>query len=324
MLTRIERINPNVAKNQIVIVWAMHRFCNYDCSYCDTVNHSKEVDLIPYDKFVQITKNIRNTYKDKRIKFNMSGGEPFIHSKIVDILKMFKDEGIDYVSVTTNGSPPTKKYLEAEEYLDFIVFSWHFEYVNEQKLKDTLLALDKNKNVVSLMFLPGRLDKVKEMVDWFTKNDINFVLRRIRPLYTEDGNFNLPGSSGLNGVHMQHKNPYSYYSTEEHEYMESFSLASTEKLKNIRVTDSDGSTWTDNVNTLLKNRTNDFRGWTCNAGLESLRIDADGTVYRADCKFGGPIGNILTRVDLPSGPIICGKRWCNCASDIPLTKYRNV
>ena len=47
-----------------------------------------------------------------------------------------------------------------------------------------------------------------------------------------------------------------------------------------------------NVNDLLINKTNAFKGWTCHAGLESLMINWDGDVHRATCRVGGSLGNI--------------------------------
>jgi hypothetical protein len=69
---------------------------------------------------------------------------------------------------------------------------------------------------------------------------------------------------------------------------------------------------------------NKFKGWTCNAGLESLMINWDGEVHRATCRVGGSIGNIyLKTFDVPKNPIDCTRDWCTCAADIPITKIKN-
>ena len=79
--------------------------------------------------------------------------------------------------------------------------------------------------------------------------------------------------------------------------------------------------WLDNVNTLTKNKWNTFKRWKCMAGIETLMIDNDGSVYRATCKQGGVLGNIETGFTLEQDPVLCMKQWCNCAADLNTTKW---
>ena len=64
-----------------------------------------------------------------------------------------------------------------------------------------------------------------------------------------------------------------------------------------------------------------FKGWQCMAGLETLMIDNDGSVYRATCKQGGVLGNISNWLPAQEDPILCAKQWCNCASNPNTTKW---
>jgi MoaA/NifB/PqqE/SkfB family radical SAM enzyme len=75
------------------------------------------------------------------------------------------------------------------------------------------------------------------------------------------------------------------------------------------------------ANDVIKDKRNEFKGWTCNAGLESLMINWDGEVHRATCRVGGSLGNIYNGTfESPTAPITCTRTWCTCAADIPLTK----
>ena len=56
-------------------------------------------------------------------------------------------------------------------------------------------------------------------------------------------------------------------------------------------------------------------------GIETLMIDHDGSVWRATCRQGGVLGNIETGFTLEEDPILCAKRWCNCAADLNTTKW---
>jgi MoaA/NifB/PqqE/SkfB family radical SAM enzyme len=75
------------------------------------------------------------------------------------------------------------------------------------------------------------------------------------------------------------------------------------------------------ANDVIKHKLNQFEGWKCNAGLESLMINWDGEVHRATCRVGGSLGNIYNGTfESPVAPITCTRKWCTCAADIPLTK----
>jgi hypothetical protein len=89
---------------------------------------------------------------------------------------------------------------------------------------------------------------------------------------------------------------------------------------NIIVHYSDDSSEESNVNDLLANESNKFKGWLCWAGLQNITIDSDGNVWRAICKVGGKLGDIHNGFDVPTEPIICTKDSCNCAADIQLSK----
>ena len=75
------------------------------------------------------------------------------------------------------------------------------------------------------------------------------------------------------------------------------------------------------ANDLIMSGMNNFAGWKCWAGVDGINIDMWGNMYRADCQFGGPIGN-MERYKLPTEPITCGKTVCGCLSDIYIRKDR--
>lgn len=91
-------------------------------------------------------------------------------------------------------------------------------------------------------------------------------------------------------------------------------------FKNIIVHREDGISEESNVNDLLADETNRFQGWICWAGVQNVTIDNQGTVYRAICRVGGPLGNIYDGFTMPEEPIVCTKQKCTCAADIQLSK----
>ena len=79
----------------------------------------------------------------------------------------------------------------------------------------------------------------------------------------------------------------------------------------------------ENVNDILLRKDNQYFGWECWAGVESLLIDSKGDVYIASCKQR-KLGNIQTGFTMPTEPTICASNWCACAASLNITKTQKV
>ena len=318
-LVRVEHNNKKY-KEWVRIEWNMGRRCNFDCSYCGADLHDNTSKHMPFEKFEYAVKTMREFYADKQIRMSITGGEPFVHPRILDILELFSRYGVEECSTITNGSLPLEKYQRALELIDSLIFSWHFEFLREDHMKSVLAQLPNNKVKVHLMYLPGKLQEIQSVVEWLNANEIRFIIRRIRPMTNlQTGEMNKPYSSGMKFSGRQYAGAENYYNQAELDYMESFNRAGTAEM-NCELFTQDES-WFDNVNTLTKNKWNTFKKWKCMAGIETLMIDNDGSVYRATCKQGGVLGNIETGFTLEEDPVICAKEWCNCAADLNTTKW---
>jgi MoaA/NifB/PqqE/SkfB family radical SAM enzyme len=92
---------------------------------------------------------------------------------------------------------------------------------------------------------------------------------------------------------------------------------------NTVITDEHGTETMYHANDIIKLHMNQWKDWTCSAGIESLMINWDGDVHRATCRVGGSLGNIYQDTFVaPGGPVVCTRDWCTCAADIPLTKFK--
>jgi MoaA/NifB/PqqE/SkfB family radical SAM enzyme len=108
------------------------------------------------------------------------------------------------------------------------------------------------------------------------------------------------------------------------------------KPKYLTATDAQGQQTFYDVEDMIAQDLNRFQGWECDAGLESLYIDYDGSVWVANCagsranpnaahphfkqKFGY-VGSILEdQYQWPKSAVICPFSHCGCGADIPVTK----
>lgn len=322
-LIRVEHTNKDY-KSQVRIEWNIGKRCNFDCSYCGNYLHDNKSSHLSIETCEYTIKKLREFYSDKKIRVSLTGGEPFVHPRILEILSLFKKYNIDEVSVISNGSLPVTKYVKSLEYLDNIIFSWHFEFLRIEHMKNVLETIqqakhDKQHMHVHLMFLPTKMQETKDAMHWLDEKEIDYVIRRIRPVKNDKtGDINPIFTSGMKNEGVPMPAATGYYNDEEIEWLDNIQVAGTHLNCELWTTDKN---WKDNVNTLLKNKWNTFKGWKCMAGIETLAIDNDGSIYRATCKQGGIIGNIKSGFKLSAEPITCKKQWCNCAADLNTTKW---
>ncbi len=330
--------------------WFIGRRCNYDCSYCSALehdNHSGHVSLEVVKSMVaQLKTHIQN--KNKKFKMSITGGEPFVHPKMLDIIHLIKQElDPQQFAFVTNGSVPLQKYEQAIELgVTHITFSYHMERSEKerQKLNETIKAVDKifkskfdnNINmIVNLMMLPGKLNEIKDMMEDFEQHEINYTIRDIEPNFTANGRMIRPYEPGYeltkhikNDEAFRYKNRQdnvkktaeNYYTQEERDFLES-AMSKTD-WNNVRVYNQDGSTEETHTDELIKHGRTNFRDWRCYVGIDHMYVDWDGRVWTALCRQGGVIGNISGKINFPQQPIKCWLDYCRCNVNIWTRKYK--
>ena len=156
---------------------------------------------------------------------------------------------------------------------------------------------------VNVMAHHEHMDKVKEAVEVLQRIGVKYAVRRIR--WTE-GDHNVFDDMRYDGLDLK------------------WILENDATAKPNTIIYSDGEPVIIHANDVIKKHLNQFKGWNCNIGIESLMINWDGEVHRATCRVGGSLGNIYQgNLVVPTAPIDCTRDWCTCAADIPITKIKN-
>ena len=328
-----EYISPNLKEDTINIEWRFSVKCNYDCSYCMPLLHNNNTHVTTFEEMKIGIRNIKKTNPGKKITIALAGGEPFIHPRILDILKMLKKEGVVKIHISTNLSLPADTYIKSFEWLDALTTSFHFENTDTQIFKTKFLKISKSissdKNIKFLLLLcPGKLSETEEIIKWLNENNIRYSVRKIKPLYRLDNNkinqsiFNggvvgskaYPKYTGL-GWDTDHNN---YYNTKELELLDTFKNSYT----NLLGYDTDGNEYKLDWNYLPMQNKNNFMGWECFIGVHSFLIHENGDIYRENCGVGGLIGNIFISAPKIDQPVICPHKWCNCGFGLEAHKRK--
>jgi MoaA/NifB/PqqE/SkfB family radical SAM enzyme len=294
----MKQINPVYPhQDQIKIEWNLGKRCNYDCSYCPTSIHdnvSNHTDINILESAVDQLCKLKTP-----LRISLTGGEPCVHPDIEDLLDYFKRKNVFWVNVTTNGTRGYRWYLENEMFFNHLVFSLHFEF-DYTRIVDTILKYydaTEREFFVNVMAHHSFIPQVKKVIKKFNEIGIKYAVRRIR---WTDGDHNIFDDLKYDGKDLE------------------WILSQDATAKpNCRVDNE----YIIHANDIIKKNLNQFKGWKCNAGIESLMINWDGEVHRATCRVGGSLGNIYQGTFIaPREPVICTRDWCTCAADIPLTK----
>lgn len=284
----------------IKVEWNLGKRCNYDCSYCPAAIHD---NYSPHTDFeiLKLTVDKLNTLP-KPVRLSLTGGEPCVHPHVEQLTRYIKEKHMT-LSITTNGT--RKPLWYTMQNVDQYVFSLHFEY-DWSSVLNTIRTVHEQVNgthiLVHVMAHQDKMKEVRKAVDFLDFFAIPYAIRRVR--WTE-GDRDLFDDMR--------------YDQKDLDWI----LEHVATVKPNCTVFVDEGTKLLHANDIIKLHLNQFKDWSCNAGLESLMINWDGDVHRATCRVGGSLGNIYNGTfTIPTEPVICDRNYCTCAADIPLTKVK--
>lgn len=287
-------------QNSIHVEWNLGKRCNLDCSYCPAEihdNYSPHTDISVLENAVD-----KLSLLEKPIRISLTGGEPCVHPKIESFIAYMRPR-VNWINITTNITR-TADWYTCQSFVNHWVYSLHFEDDSwEERTCKIVDIRDRDPNrlfQVNVMVHHQYMDRVKKAVDFFEYENVPYVLRRIRWTERHDCFDDMK------------------YSTEDLNWL----LNNESTAKPNVIVDNEELY---HANDIIKEHLNQFKGWKCAAGTESLMINWDGEVHRATCRVGGSLGNIYKGTfEQPTEWVTCTRKWCTCAADIPLSKIKNT
>jgi len=202
----IVKINP--VDPAFVISWHIHDRCNFDCMYCPDKWHNLDSNTKSLGELQKCWLEIYNKTKHRNLKYKigLTGGEVTLNHDLLDFLKWLEQNYKDYIQsigIVTNGTASQKLYADLVKYLNWISFSTHSEFFNEEKFFQNVVSVKQiientNKTVhVNIMDEPWHLQRIEIYKRFLTKLNINFSISeidwslQIRPIAKINPNKNL-------------------------------------------------------------------------------------------------------------------------------------
>jgi MoaA/NifB/PqqE/SkfB family radical SAM enzyme len=328
-LIEIKSARPGVLE----VNWSINNICTNSCSYCSEIlwngtNH--HYDWSHAEKFLKVL-----FQKYEKTHFYLTGGEPTVSPFLLDLCQLIHENNGD-IYITTNGVASIRKYEELSKYVLGFSFSWHpeFQKSNSEWLEKVAYISTLSHVLVRVMAPADNLEKVQAFVDQIKSMDRNFQYEivKIQPrgdisivpftykkedesvLFQTTKRINVNTTNFL--TYRKHKMVFDESRIAHDAFDYVFNVENKQDIKNYFQKDSIGA------NDLAQRGLDNFQGWECNAGIESLFIDWNGEVKKAVCKVDGIIGNVqdTDNIKWPAGSVICPFKRCDCIADVRITK----
>lgn len=303
------------------LTWVINNICTNACSYCPKGLHDGKNHHYEWDNAKKFVNELMARHK--KINISIAGGEPTLSPHLPELVKMFHDKG-NTVTVTTNGARSPRYYEEISPYVNGFSFSFHPSF-EDPNFKEKVQAANKySSTTVRVMMDTRHWNRCVEIYQYYVKQtDVSVEAVRLQ-------DWSVGNILGRNYTSEQDR----WILENPHRSVKLSFGAVLKFVKRRKIPVSmgckyhwDDGTISDHPDTIdiINSGLNDFRGWECDIGLESLFVHYDGDIQRANCRQGTPnriIGNINESelIQWPTEPEICVQKECHCSTDIIISK----
>jgi organic radical activating enzyme len=296
----IKSLPSDVKSEMMFIDIELGDVCNYQCSYCLPISYSGN-EWLDYNTLISFFERVvvpNNTF------VNLSGGEPSLYPRITSLLKYLNKKGC-YINFVSNASRSLKWWKKHIKYIGKPILSYHLEFQKIDSFINKLKELTKTNLVqVNIPMIHDRFDECLEISERIKEID-NLLI-------------------SLKVLKNKRENKLFKYTDEQFKIMSkkvfTKRTVSEPPLYNMPILIfEDGSKQNLNHQKLINNKQNNFKGWKCWKGMNSIKIHSNGDYYLASCELGNKkkYGNINDNIiKLPTAPSICDMDYCFCVSDI--------
>lgn len=318
------------SENEIYIDYITSTVCNFKCSYCfpglndGNFKFQDDIYLVKenFDALIFFYRSVLN--KDK-IRVHLTGGEPTLWKHFEELCEHLKKHDVR-LSVSTNGTRGVEWWKNVSTLVDDVQFSIHSEFVNLDKVIETMDYLYVETDVVvsaSVFMDPDRWEDNVNIVQRMSEHPIPWFLK-VMPII----------KVGNSQIYKDFQKQYLDHKIRKIPNAEWLSKKiNQDKIdpinkKEIYFMFDDGSSENYNYNKILNNNWHHFKGWKCNLGLDKICIDRDGTMngscgvnvsFLSGLNFYSNNFKTILNIQNPNA-VICTADYCDCTSNIEISK----
>lgn len=321
----IKQIAHNQPDNVLRIEYMLGNICNQKCNYCfpgsnEGDQHWPDVEIVKtnlshlLDYYTQYRKTVFNIF--------FVGGEPTLWKDFLELCKYLKSKYDCILEISTNGTRSLVWWEQAAQYLDHINISVHHEYASVHKiLKLSDYLYEQNVFVnVDVLVDPLLYDYCLELIEKLKASNHKW------PIIAKVVNYN--------GIVKYTDSQLRYFDQPIKQYpsVEWFEKTACKDQTKIIIIKEDNTEFaTDSDSWVTRNKLNFFKGWTCNLGVDHIKIFHNGTItgncqqilYNKNQHYNLYNENFKEIFNPTIAPVICSKTVCECAGEISINKWKN-
>jgi 7,8-dihydro-6-hydroxymethylpterin dimethyltransferase len=153
---------PSHQQGVFLPVVAITSACNLNCPICYTINRRDQPYHMPIEQFAGVLEQLKIADPATTI-INITGGEPTLHPRFLDMMKMCADVGVRRVTISTHGLT----FLENEDML---------RRLSEMRARIILSFNSFHKETWKAMTGMDLLDRKLRVLDLLEKHDVHTTL----------------------------------------------------------------------------------------------------------------------------------------------------
>jgi len=320
------RIKSNMPKDTLRIEIFLSDFCNYKCFYCSDNFNGKTQQWPKLDKILPNFEHLLNYYSKnankKKFIIHIGGGEPTLWKDLIPFSKSIKDKFNCSISITTNGSRSIRWWKHNSKFLDHVSISVHHESVDPTHISKVGDILYKNRVALWCLVLmdPNCWKKCLNLIDILKKSKYRWSINA-RPIFHPDIKYSEEQKKFLE---TKTRHPGLLYNLFVEKLKEPKYIGPTVYFKNF--TKKVKENW------LVINGYNNFKGWSCNVGVETLFIGKTGNIqgicgnllYQKDYFYNIYEDNFKNKFNPDIIPTTCQTDFCHCQPEVNCSKSSNL
>jgi organic radical activating enzyme len=322
--------------NYLYITYSITSTCNYNCNYCWPNAHDGKYRFpVNLELVCNNLEHLISTYKTKfnktNVRLTINGGEPTLWPELGEFVKRMHESTGCRITLNTNGSRTVRWWEEYANYFDDIQISVHREQCDVNHIKQLLDLIYTNTDTfcgAQVLMDPLAWDTSMSILNQLVDHPTPWLVKTVLITDPTTGAV-MPNyqNEHLNFMRdaVKKRPPEDYI-----EHMKSSGKIDETDKKEAKIIFSNGTEEPYNTFRLMENGWNKFYGWDCNVGIDRLGISYSGEV-EGNC--GEKVFDTSLNIYDPDFiekfkptmilPIKCKKIYCDCTSDIRVTKRKN-
>lgn len=311
-------------KETFRIEYMIGNTCNYKCWYCfadaNTGTHrwNEDYDLV-LKNFLHLCEYQDKNNNKKHFDIFLAGGEPTLWPMLGNFVQDLKHHLPSCtISMSSNASRTLRWWQEYSKYFDKILLSCHHESVDIEHFIKVADTVHESGTLVNTMVLMDAThwDKCTTIIDKLHTSQYPWFITATEVL-TDKFNYT---KEQIDFIAQPNKRMPSMDYLIEYKHL----------LKgNPTVIDENNTYKEVERNWISLNNLNNFYGWSCNLGVDSIYIDKDGTltgscrhkIYQEE-QYNLYQEDFIQKFYPTIKPIVCTKKLCSCQDEIILNKIK--